>query len=399
MLIQFSVENYRSFREKATLSLEAAHGKENIWNVFECNGERFLRSLAIYGANASGKTNLILAISAAVKILRSSDSRQINMKIPVYPFSFTEEEGKPTSFEFTFITEGVKYVYGYSCTADDILEEHLIAYRTAKPSLIFSREMDTYRFPDPKVRKELEAITGRNTHNKLFLSTATSWNAESTKAPFLWLTESIHGSFSGKLDKESLEPFINDTDDSLKSFTLHLLRNADPGINDYTVEKETDSAALLMLPESELYRIRTQHLVSDGNSKKHPYTLQMKDESRGTENIFYMSPRIKEALDTGGTYCVDEIDASLHPNLLQYIIELFSYPETNPRNAQLIATLHESNLLKIMILRRDQIYFIEKDNDTGMSGLYPLTCFSPTTRDDIRRSYLAGRFGAVPSIM
>ena len=125
----------------------------------------------------------------------------------------------------------------------------------------------------------------------------------------------------------------------------------------------------------------------------------MPNESKGTQNLFFMSPQIKKALDNGYVFCVDELDSSMHPSLLLYIVSLFNNPETNPHGAQLIMTSHTTELLATNVMRRDQIFFVEKDNNTGISELYSLDEFSIRTREDIRKAYLAGRFGAVPDII
>ena len=125
----------------------------------------------------------------------------------------------------------------------------------------------------------------------------------------------------------------------------------------------------------------------------------MQSESKGTQNLFFLSPWISRALDNGYVFCVDELDASMHPSLLLYIVNLFNSPKTNPHGAQLIMTTHTTDLLSSSIMRRDQILFIEKDNDTGLSDLYSLNDFPARTREDFRKAYIAGRYGAIPNIL
>ena len=136
--------------------------------------------------------------------------------------------------------------------------------------------------------------------------------------------------------------------------------------------------------------------VENKNSK---YYLSLASESKGTQNLFFLSPWIKNALDKGYVFCVDELDSSIHPALLLYIVDLFNSNVTNPNGAQLIMTTHTTDLLSTSMLRRDQIFFVEKDNGTGLSDLYSLSDFPARTREDIRKSYIAGRFGAVPNIL
>ena len=390
MLIEFSVTNFRSFRDKMTLSMKASKGKENISNTFESEYGRFLRSAAIYGANAAGKSTIIKAVSTAILMIRESDERKINDPIPYYnPYAFIKGTPEPTSFEFIFVASGIKYIYGFSYTSDKVTEEYLHCYKTAKPSCIFSRVMEEYSFPNPAIRKELEPLISVNTEKKLFISTATTWNAKSTKDAYLWLSDSIHGFFSRGIKNLTLSDYIEDNDNALRMFTKQLLNEADININDYTIERSLDGD----------YRIRSSHVIENEDEHKETYMLDFNDESGGTRNLFRMSPRLKEALDKGSVICIDELDASLHPALLEFIVNLFNDPERNPNDAQLIMTVHTTDLLTTSIMRRDQIYFVDKDNKTGISELYSLDEYSVRKDEDIRKGYRAGRFGAVPSIL
>ena len=147
------------------------------------------------------------------------------------------------------------------------------------------------------------------------------------------------------------------------------------------------------------YIVRTEHIVRTDGDNCAIYQLPLPAESKGTQNLFFLSPWIKKALDKGYVFCVDELDASMHPALLLYIVNLFNSSETNPKGAQLIMTTHTTDLLSTSIMRRDQIFFVEKDNNTGLSDLYSLNDFPARTREDIRKAYIAGRFGAIPNIL
>lgn len=390
MLIEFSVTNFRSFRDKATLSMKASAGKENLSNTFESEYGRFLRSAAIYGANAAGKSAIIMAFSAAIRIIRESDGRKINAPIPGYsPYAFTAGKTEPASFEFVFAANGMKYIYGFSYTSDKVTEEYLYCYRTAKPSCIFSRVMEEYSFPSPAIRKELEPLVSVNTEKKLFISTATTWNAKSTRDAYLWLSDSVQAFSSSGIEQLTLSDYLEDNDNALKVFTKQLLNEADIGISDYAMERSLDGD----------YRIRSSHVIGNEDGHKETYMLDLNDESDGTRNLFRMSPRLKETLEKGSVICIDGLDASLHPALLEFLVSLFNDPERNPNEAQLIMTVHTTDLLTISIMRRDQIYFVDKDKMTGISELYSLDEFSVRKDEDIRKGYRAGRFGAVPSIV
>lgn len=183
-----------------------------------------------------------------------------------------------------------------------------------------------------------------------------------------------------------------------------ILKEADINIDDLTVESREVKNPIAMFQVnvpafSKEYMVMTNHAISGEDEKKRNYQLPLLSESKGTQNLFLLSPWIKKALDNGYVFCVDELDSSMHPALLLYIVELFNSPETNPNGAQLIMTTHTTDLLTTSLMRRDQILFVEKSNDTGVSELYSLNDFPVRTREDIRKAYLAGRFGAVPNIL
>lgn len=146
------------------------------------------------------------------------------------------------------------------------------------------------------------------------------------------------------------------------------------------------------------YHITTEHRILTETGDYHVYTMNMKEESRGTKNVFLISPILKRAFETGETICIDEFDTSLHPMLVKYLVGLFNNPTVNKANAQLIISTHDMSLMSLKELRRDQIYFVEKNQETGTSELYSLDEFSPRKNEKIRKEYLLGRYGAIPNI-
>ena len=402
MLIQFSFENYRSFKNPETLSLMASSGKENLGNTFDSTAGRLLKSVAVFGSNAAGKSNLIKALVSSIMIIRTTGVRQLDEAIPfVDPFLFDPEGKKESSFEYDFVANGKRYIYGFSCTTSQVCSEQLLVYKTQKPTTVFKRDKESYQFTDLKYKQELSPLAARNIPNKLFLATATSLNASSTKDAFLWFSK-----FIDVYDTSDPIPmftmFDRDEDGSLKSFTKKLLKESDINISDYTIESrdvERPSFYQNGVPiPGKAYLVNAEHVITSENGQK-AFLLPMKEESQGTQNLFFLSPQIKRALDNGFVFCVDELDSSLHPTLLLYLVGLFNSPETNPKNAQLILTTHTTELLSMHYMRRDQIYFVDKDNENGVSDLYSLDEYSIRTREDVRKSYLNGKFGAIPSII
>jgi len=413
MLLQFTVENFRSFKNKTVFSLEASSDNDLEDNFLINGNEKILRSAAIYGANASGKSNFFLALSAAVLLVRTSASRQPGTPLMVTPFAFSEDSaGQPTFFEFVFIAEGTKYVYGFSCDRFKIFTEYLYAYYSKKATTVFSRDISAdsvYRFTMPAIRKSLEPVVERNSDNKLFLTTGALWNSRELTPPYHWFENNIdiletRNDYTELLNQ--IGPmYENDKDHALRAFTKNILKQADINIDDYNLDSREirgdepipgipDPLRSLIPAGSKAYTITTSHLVSDRKS----INLSLAEESEGTRSLFMLSPVLKNAFETGKIICADEFDAHLHPMLLMFLVGLFHNPEINRHNAQLIISLHSTELLSLKVMRRDQIYFIEKNPNTFVSELYSLDEFSPRTRENVRQAYLLGRYGSVPHL-
>ena len=412
MLIEFSVKNFLSFKEKVTLSMEKGNGDENLENVITNNITDLLKTAAIYGANASGKSNILKAFTCAILMVRNSNLIPIEGKWNfIKPFLFDETSKKsPSEFEFIFIVNNVKYRYFFSADENKVYDEILDAYYSQKPTNIFTRtKPNNYVFNSDK--NKLESLTTNNTENKLFLSTATTWNYDKTKDAFLWFSTAIdtYDSFNEIADKDLID-YSND-DENLKTFSLKLLKEADILIKDITVnyeEKEIDSTMVdMFIPplarNGKKYKIKNvnielEHEVVDNNNNRHIYKLNFNEESSGTRVLFAFAPFLKRAFENTKIIIVDELEKSMHPSLVKFIVKLFNNENINKSNSQLIFTTHATNLLDLELLRRDQIWFTEKNPDNGVSELYPLDSFSVRKDENISKGYINGRYGAIPFI-
>ncbi len=418
MLLQFSVENFRSYKDRVVLSMEASADKELPDNIVYSGKDKLLKTAAVFGANASGKSNLFVALTAGIMNVRLSSQRQVGQPLfNITPFMFDETtKDRPSSFEFVFIQNGIKYVYGYSATVKEVTKEYLYAYKTAKATTIFDRDEtreNVYKFTVPSIKRELEPIVSKNTKNKLFLATATQWNSIETRDPYSFFATGINtydSSFEALIPQ--VTPFlVNDHDMSVKRFILALLKAADINIETYELEvKERTLDELVSgLPA------QFKNLVLNGidqNARNieliihtlhsfegREYQLNMQEESEGTRNVFGIAPLLKRAFkETGEVICIDEFDKSLHPSLVQYLVDKFNDPSVNVCNAQLIISTHAVSLLSLDHLRRDQIYLVDKNKNTGASDLYSLDEFSPRKTENIRNAYLLGRYGAIPDL-
>lgn len=413
MLVQFTVENFLSIRDKVYLSLEPSKDSEHPENLITKGDYKAVNSVAIYGANASGKSSLFKAITVALIMIRNSNNVQVTDKLPMTPFKFDfESRNKPTSFEFTFIAkDGRKYIYGFSATTEKVVEEYLYCYNTSKPTLLFDlNENEKPKF-NRAYKVKLEAAYQMNTANKLFLATATTWNVECTKSPFEWLAESID-TFTDvmELGGVAFEKYRIDENRKYIEFTKNLLKQADINISSIEVDaKEVVGGPALpfqivvqgkIIPPNEGkhydVEITTGHTVVDENGEKTELSLTLQEESIGTQLLFFYGPLLKDAFEKGKTIVLDEIDKSMHPSLVKFIMNLFRDPDVNKNGAQLIVTTHETGILSLDMFRRDQIYFTEKDSKSGVTDLYSLDEFSVRKTENIEKGYLMGRYGAIP---
>ena len=413
MLVQFTVENFLSIRDKVYLSLEPSKDSEHPENLITKGDYKAVNSVAIYGANASGKSSLFKAITVALIMIRNSNNVQVTDKLPMTPFKFDfESRNKPTSFEFTFIAkDGRKYIYGFSATTEKVFEEYLYCCNTSKPTLLFDlNENEKPKF-NRAYKVKLEAAYQMNTANKLFLATATTWNVECTKSPFEWLAESID-TFTDvmELGGVAFEKYRTDENRKYIEFTKNLLKQADINISSIEVDaKEVMGGPALpfqivvqgkIIPPNEGkhydVEITTGYTVVDENGEKTEFSLTLQEESIGTQLLFFYGPLLKDAFEKGKTIVLDEIDKSMHPSLVKFIMNLFRDPDVNKNGAQLIVTTHETGILSLDMFRRDQIYFTEKDSKSGVTDLYSLDEFSVRKTENIEKGYLMGRYGAIP---
>lgn len=402
MILEFSVKNFLSFKEKVTFSMIANSNKELNDNYVEIGGNKVLKSAAVYGANASGKSNLFKILTLVVLMLRSSNSVDINAKLPLIPFKLDKGSvNKPSEFEIKFILNETRYVYGFIADKDKIYDEYLYYYPNGRETKIFDRtNINEYSYTqkDEKILREIEA---KNAQNKFFLATATNWNFDKTKAAYNFLTNGIGTCNNLEILKNMAYKMYETNPDYLKDFAIDFLQKADFNIEDYQISQiDVPGEFLTAIPEfitktlpdkPKAYQVLFKHKNSDNY-------LSIDEESLGTQMIFAFIPFLADSLKNKKVLIIDELDKSLHPFLVQYIVEIFNDAEINKNGSQLIFNTHDTNLLDLNILRRDQIWFTEKNSETGESDLYSLSDFSVRKQENVEKGYMLGRYGAVPFI-
>jgi uncharacterized protein len=421
MLVEFSVGNFRSFKERQTLSMAASHTGEA--SEYSClTGFSAAPSLAlgasIHGANASGKSNLIQAMSFCESfIIESSKDKQKGEKIEdVTPFLFSEKTQKqPSEFEIVFIHEDALYQYGFTVDSERVYDEWLYATpkdgERQKIQKWFVRDksdiMKSYVSPNLKGEKEKWKSSTRD--NALFLSTAVQWNSEEFSKPFKWIQKCFHTlpSIDAFASRYTAEAIKKDSHENLnKASIVKFIRSFDTGISDINVVEKDFSEKDVSHNIPEFMRAE---IIKNAKGKKHydvyaihemeggegTYPLDFDEESEGTKVLFAMAGPILDILENGYTLVVDELHNSLHPHALKHIIALFHNKNLNKKNAQLIFTGHNTSIMSSM--DSEETWLVEK-RKYGESILFPLSSFNIRKGESIEKRYLAGRYKGVPVI-
>jgi AAA15 family ATPase/GTPase len=421
MLIEFRVSNYRSIRDELIFSMvgsaDTTHS-DHLIRSESMDEDSLLVSSVLYGANAAGKTNLLFALNLMRNLVINSHSHQRGFELPFEPFGFDRESrDRPTQMEVVFLEGSAKYVYGFSYDKNRILEEHLYQYPKKKKGVLFERSYaSSMKFPraDKETSDQREMIEKTTGENVLFLSMAAKMNYSPVFPVFDWFQKRLMtvGPAEGS-------PFIANTmqlmkrDPESKASILKALNVADLGILDI-IEEDERPPEMGPAPsppprpgESQIVfqltfggpRITFIHRPYADEKDSQGVRLPLISESEGTKKMLGIIGPWIEALRTGGTLVVDELDTKLHHLIVRYLIGLFHDPEQNRKGAQLIFTTHDVNLLDQDLFRRDQVWLVERDPDTGATRASSLAEFRIRKDLDIEKAYLSGRFGAIPNIM
>lgn len=419
MLTNFTVKNYRSFKQERTFSMEASSIKEHKESVVIKGKYRLLPLAVFYGANSGGKSNFIQAISTMRNMVRRSVRLNEGDALPYDPFDLDENSNlQPTLFEIQFIKGEVLYRYGFEYNKTDIISEWLYEEQFGEKEyelFIRSRdiiEVSAKRFPEGQGKENL------TNSNRLFLSLVAQLKGERANSIMGWFGDC--NVLSG-IDSEGYEAF------TLRMFLEHLngadqaqlfFQTLQLGFTRFAVKKvDIPKEAVDSAPQSIKSQLEkdittgsfvepiTTHNVYDENGivigERNFHKNQM--ESEGTKKVIEISGPIFDTLNEGKTLIVDELDAKLHPLLTRNIVLLFMDPEKNRHGAQLIFATHDTNLLDLEIVRRDQIWFAEKDN-VESTDIYSLVEFKDKDGKkirndrDIKHDYIRGRYGAIPFI-
>lgn len=414
MLIEFQVENFGSIRHRQAFSMAASSGNELAdRNTFQTGIPalpRLTRSALVYGPNAAGKSTLAKALAFMRRFVVFSAKGQEGDPIKVTPFLLDPTlAGAASEFEVTFLAEGIRYQYGFAADARRVSREWLFAFPEGRPQRWLERTFDPDRNDyvwkiSEKVKGAKKTWIDSTRSNALFLSTAVQLNSEQLRPAFNWFSKTLDVLESDQMFAPDFTAKFLDSEKQ-KQRVLAFLNEADLSILDVKTEKSAFSADTLpkdmpvslrdhlasQLEGKEIADFKFAHRGVDGAS----VYLKEEDESDGTIKMFSLAGPWLDVLENGHVLVVDELSNNLHPLLTRYLVGLFNRPRGNC--PQLIFTTHDTSLMDPQALRRDQIWFVEKDS-CNATQIYPLTDFSPRKQEALAKGYLLGRYGAVPYV-
>ena len=395
MLITFRLQNFKSFKDETELNFEASRDDAlpDIVRQTKSDSLNLLPVAAVFGPNASGKSNLLKALLVMNALVQTSTKENSLLQTQIWPFLFDEKSARePTVFEVTYLDEGVRTIYGFALSDKKIHEEWLYAYPTRKRRLLFERtageDPATPKFKfGPSWQGEKQRLARMTRPDSLFVSVAAQFNHPIAQRVVSWFKNKIR-TVSSTPDAEQEGLFtlrMAHSDRAAKERILKLLRDADFSIDDFEDDPE-------ILDSNMLHKT----LRADGTESQ--VALPLSEESEGTQKYFALTGPLLHVLEHGCVLVADELDSQLHPLLTEAIIRLFQSKESNPNGAQLLFAAHDASILSTTdLLRRDQVWLTDRDK-LGASKLYSIWDYRGRKGENLMKGYLAGRYGAVPFV-
>lgn len=404
MLIQYAVSNYKSIKDEIIINFARIDGEsDDNWTIpVEEPRCRLYNVIGLMGPNASGKSNIIDSFYFAIRFIKNTISRKEKSKIKVEPFLLDDQTQKqPSSFEFIYIYQGIKYVYGFSVNSVRVEEEYLLAYYSAKPTTVFERQNGTeYRFRGNDVSRQRE-LSGKTNANRLYLPVAAEWGYDKLSGAYAWF-ENVFDQYENVRISDVLENIV--VDEKKKSILLESLQNADFNITDIYVKKrklEKQQIDVIremiakIVPEVEVDNIPESNpeiYVTHRNKGENEYSINLNDDSSGTKSIVYDIAELLY-LSQGGIILEDELGRNYHTRLTEYYLKLIGRLAPDHHRVQMLFASHDTKILNL--LNRDQIYLVDKDEE-GATFLKLLDDYIIREKDNIELGYLKGRYGAIP---
>ena len=413
MLLQFYFSNYRSFEGEGILDMRSSGSNELSSHIRNNLNEKVLPITAIYGANASGKSSVFeafqfMALCILESLSFSDDNKKNPYKLKVDSFKFSDSRDKPSEFEINYIDKKGKkelyYNYGFKIDNSGILEEYLASNtktgvkRNEEYTYIFKRERSQKLYLDSSIEKFRENLEISLKDKTLLVSLGAKLNINEFIRVRTWFINAEVINFSNSLYGVFLENTLPDNiieSEEVRKNLVSFINSFDDSIIDIEVEK----ISAIDESDSDNYRVFTVHKSDKETSVAR---ISMNEESSGTKKMFSLYQTLLDVLEKGGVFFADELDIKLHPLLMRNILLTFTDKEKNSKNAQLIFTTHNTIYMDMDLLRRDEIWFVEKDN--GVSNLYSLDDITNEKGEKVRKDsnyekhYLLGNYGAIPNL-
>ncbi len=445
MLIEFKVTNYRSIRAEQTLSMVASNYSDELpQNLISCDhvpglkGVKLVKVVAIYGANASGKSNIINAFRFFAEFIRDSATKlQPGAATGVQPFKLDPAcLTEPSKFEMTAVINGIRMLHGIELTRERVTREYVVAYPKSKPQVWFEREWDGGKYQWSKSTAHFKhdaALREKTSENVSFVSVGAQFNHTQAKVLYDWYRAHARIALIEQHESQYFSIRIMVTDESKRLELLKVVKSADLGAVDIQIRKLDWRAVMEIALKTQMHdsaRVKAEALdwqkeIESSTTKdleRHRSSLEKaaqllstpelvhqgaesykvaldydEEESSGTKRFLDLMAQLSMAREEDQMAVFDELETSLHPLLAKALLEFVLSKTEIPHTAQLLFTTHNPLLLDQTLLRRDQIWFTEKDQE-GATRLYPLTDFKPRKDESLIKGYLAGRYGGIPFI-
>ncbi|WP_054850774.1 ATP/GTP-binding protein [Olleya sp. ITB9] len=405
MILNIKLKNYRSYKDEVIYTLEASSSKAKDFNYFEINDFKVLKTSLMYGANASGKSNIVRAFFELRNLIIKKPA--VDDSLLIYdPFKFNKETNtSPVEITIEFLIDSIKYKYVTKIEHKNVLEESLCYYPQKREVVLFERHTETDKniqkgfLGDKFGKKEITVFK-----NQLLLSKfGVDEPHEVISDVYLYFKKMYVYNTTNKIHYELLNDKVSEDlleNETLKFKLEKLINYADTKITGININKKGESPERkidYLWKKSDFY-ISGVHDLYDGNNLIGTTNLSLLEESVGTQSLFVLGAKIIEALEDGSVLIIDELDTSLHSFITKMIVMLFQDPDINKNRAQLIFTTHDISLLDKDLIRKDQVWITEK-SEKGETDLYSLQDFENLREDtSFDKWYLSGKFGGVPQI-
>lgn len=400
MLLKIELENFFSIKNRIGIDFVAAktnssQARDLAFNVIDWNGTKVLKTIGLFGPNASGKSNILKAINFCCRMILESDQHNEGVVFNFMPFKFEGYDKKPSEFLIDFVCDGIEYEYSFALTRTEILRESLYYYPNGKKAKIFTRNEqvadEVYSFTSGIIAKPKDVALNTSRKN-LFLSRASSMNRELAQKLYRYFLNTF---LLGLVDLNSVS--IEDNFNAYKKVILKALAICDTDICDIRVRHEQIPAPVMPSPGSpdlnfrlvDILRFQTVHKIAPDVI----FDLDV-EESNGTKKLFQILLRLLDVVANKKSLMMDEFDMGLHTRLADFILDLIHASQ----QSQLLFTSHNTNLIDMKRLRKDQIMFVNKleDGSTDVYSLYDYKDFRENM--DAEKGYIQGRFDAVPFV-